>query len=140
MTSDSIEVRTVRLANLLLASGILLICLAGEVRWGYRDYFPDAKPDSLAPFRGIMMDSVAVTWFTGAIGLLYRKRFAWIASFVGAGALGGFFIYGLIVLGWLCYRPNAELIRVKSQGGPIILSWLVLGAIGASLFVLLLSR
>jgi hypothetical protein len=139
MTADTTEARIVRLANLLVASGVLLICVGSEIRWEWAGSLPRiAKPDSWYPFREIIGYSVALTWFTGALGLLYRRRCAWIASLVGAGLVAGFFVYAVIELVWLWYYPNADLARLKSQSSGVtgaISYFFAFGAAGTFVFV-----
>jgi hypothetical protein len=82
-----ISTRAVCIMNLIIASGALLILIAGES--GCHSALSMSPPRLYHPpvtIREVAMDSVILVWFAGAVGLFFRKRLAWIGSVIGAGA------------------------------------------------------
>jgi hypothetical protein len=65
------------------------------------------------------MSAVVLIWFSGAIGLLFRKSIGWFGSLLGSGITAGFFVWAIIVLVSLYHHPNAELTRLKDMGGRV---------------------
>jgi hypothetical protein len=84
----------------------------------------------LGLLRGVTMNAVVLIWFTGAIGLLFRKAIGWFCSLIGSGIAAGFFVSAIIELVSLIHHPNAQLTRLKDMGGPVDLQFVyfVVGA------------
>jgi hypothetical protein len=64
----------------------------------------------------IVMDSIVIFWFAGAVGLFSRRRIAWIGSLVGTGASVCFFAVSLVTIVGLYIFPNAEMERIRDLG------------------------
>jgi hypothetical protein len=98
----------IRVANLLLASfGVLTSLLAAaHAGWHFSS-------------RNIVLGSIDLVWFFGALGLFFRWRAGWIASLFGAGTSA--FVVGSILFdpsGWPTLS-GAE--QMRQQHGLIIL-------------------
>jgi hypothetical protein len=136
-----------RVGNLILASLALLISLGSE--FGCHSAFSSSPPK---PQHGpitvpeIVMDSIALFWFVGAVGLFSRKRLAWIGSLVGTGASACFFAVSLVTIAGLYIFPNADMERLRGFGIDgyiftlifIVVEFSVLLAVSLGLFIGLL--
>jgi len=90
LTRNHNAISLIRVANLLLASFSVVASLLAAAHAGY--HFST---------RNIVLGSIDLVWFFGALGLFFRWRLAWIASLVGAGTSA--FVFGSILFdpsGW----------------------------------------
>jgi hypothetical protein len=78
--------KIVRQVNVLCASYALLVCIgvASGCRWAGS---PPPRPHPPITFLELAVGALVLCWLAGAVALFYRKRLAWVASLVGAGAL-----------------------------------------------------
>jgi hypothetical protein len=107
-TGNYNTLRLIRVGNLLLASlGVLTsFGAAAHVGWNCSS-------------RNIVLGSIDLVWFFGALCLFFHWRAAWIASLVGAGTSA--FVVGSILFdtsGWPTLSDTEQLIQ---QHGLVIL-------------------
>ncbi len=92
LTRDRNLILLIRAGNLILASFFFLAMLMGEA--GCHSALSSSPPrlhHGPVTIREIVMDSITLVWFAGAVGLFFRRRLAWIGSLVGTGASAGLF-------------------------------------------------
>jgi hypothetical protein len=110
----------VRIANLIFASVAFMSAMMAEC--GVRAWAgsPPVRPHPITAL-GLLMDLIALCWFTGALGLFFRKRLAWIGSMIGAGASVCFWASMLVMgIGLFLFPnlfPNAQMERLRNLGG-----------------------
>src|SRR5208283_4659139 len=107
----------IRVGNLILASLTFLVSLMGEA--GCHSAVSSSPPrlhHGPITIREIIIDSIALFWFAGALGLFSRKRLAWIGSLVGTGASACFFAVSLVTIVGLYIFPNADMERLRDFG------------------------
>jgi len=116
--------RAICILNLIMASGVFLISIMAES--GCHSALSMSPPRTHYPpitVRELVMDSVALFWFAGAVGLFFRKRLAWVGSLVGVGA-SAYVLTTLLAAGvglWL--YPDPEIAQysgsAQASGGHI---------------------
>jgi hypothetical protein len=108
-----------RVGNLILASLALMVSLMGEA--GCHSAVSSLPPHPHGPItiREVVMDSIVIFWFAGALGLFSRRRLAWAGSLLGTGASACFFATSLVTVIGLCIFPSAEQARDWDFGGRI---------------------
>src|ERR1035438_7114164 len=104
-TGNYNTLRLIRVGNLLLASlGVLTSYgAAAHVGWNFSS-------------RNIVLGSIDLVWFIGALCLFFHWRAAWIASLVGAGTSA--FVVGSILFdpsGWPTLSDTEQLIRSEEH-------------------------
>jgi hypothetical protein len=116
-----------RIGNLILASLALMVSLMGEA--GCHSAVSSSPPHPHGPItiREILIDSIVIFWFAGALGLFSRKRLAWIGSLVGTGASACFFAVSLVTIVGLYIFPNADMERLRDLGGSGYMAALIIG-------------
>ena len=94
-----------RIANLIFATLALLVTAMSELgcRWAGS---PPSRPHGQSTFREILVDLIALCWITGAVGLFYRKRVAWICSLIGVAASACGSATALATFLWLSVKPD----------------------------------
>ncbi len=109
--------RALCIMNLIIASGALLIFIMGESGCHSALSMSPPRPHPPITVRELVMDSVVLFWFAGAIGLFFRKRMAyWIGSVIGAGASVSFFAAFLLDIIVAYVYPDAEMKHSKEFG------------------------
>jgi len=116
-----------RVGNLILASLALMVSLGAEA--GCHSAVSSSPPHPHGPItiREVVMDSIVIFWFVGALGLFSRRRLAWIASLVGIGASACFFALSLVTIVRLYIFPNADMERLRDLGGSGYIAALIIG-------------
>jgi len=130
-----------RIGNLILASFALLIFVMAES--GCHSALSSSPPrlhHDPVTAREIVMDSIVLFWFAGAVGLSSRRRLAWIGSLLGVGASACFFAVALVGLVGLYMFPNEEMHRLRYISGTAsgYLAGLVIGVVEFSVVLALL--
>jgi hypothetical protein len=127
-----------RVANMLMASIALLIALMGEA--GCHSALssgPARLHHGPITAREILIDSVALIWFVGALGLSSGKRFGWVPSLIAVEASVCCFGAVIAVTVSLYFSPKASDIMPGIVIGALQFSGLF--AISVVLFIGLLK-
>jgi hypothetical protein len=99
----------IRIGNLILASGAVLVSLIAWLGWHWAGSYGHRSPTASEPLLPLLLVLILATcWLAGAVGLFFHKRMAWLVSLLGAGASVcscGALIFGLI---WVFLHPNAD--------------------------------
>jgi hypothetical protein len=95
-----------RVLNMLLACGALLLAFMAEAGChSALSGVPQRVSHGPVTFREVLIDSIAVLWFVGAVSVNAGRRFGWIPSLIGSGATAAFF--GLLSVGlWTAYLSH----------------------------------
>ncbi len=97
-----------RLGNMFLACSALLVAFMAEA--GCHSALSSGPPRvSHGPvtLREVLVDSVAVIWIAGAVGVSSGRRFGWIPSLIGTGATAIFFGSSFVGI-WILYFSPEE--------------------------------
>jgi hypothetical protein len=95
-----------RVVNMLLACGTLLLAFMAEAGC-HSALSGAAQRVSHGPvtLREVLIDSIAVIWFVGAVSVNAGRRFGWIPSLIGSGTTAAFL--GLLAVGlWTAYLSH----------------------------------
>jgi hypothetical protein len=127
----------VRIANLIFASGALLISVMAMTgaRWAGS---PPPTPHMFTA-REFVGDMLILCWFAGAVGLFFRKRLAWISSLVGVGASVCFLAVSFVMIIGLYLFPNEDMRRLSDIGGSGYVAGLIIAAVEFTVLLVLLS-
>jgi uncharacterized membrane protein len=127
----------VRIANLIFASGALLISVMAltGARWAGS---PPPTPH-IFTVREFVGDLVISFWFAGAIGLFFRKRLAWISSLVGVGTSVCFIAVAFATIIGLYLFPNEDMHHLRDIGGSGYIAALVIAIVEFSVLLALFS-
>jgi hypothetical protein len=105
----------VLIANLILPSSAFLILTLAMLggRWAGTPHWRDHSLDAW----GTLLFLVALCWFAGAIGLLFRKPLAWLGSLIGVGLSVCLFAAILVTTIGLSVLPDSEMDHLIKFGG-----------------------
>ncbi len=109
--------RAVCIMNLIIASGAFLIFIMGEA--GCHSALSSAPPrlhHGPITIREVVIDSVVLFWFAGAVGLFFRKRLAWAGSMIGVGASIISLAVGLGTIIGIYLYPNVGMDQLREYG------------------------
>jgi hypothetical protein len=106
----------IRVGNLILATLFLCVCLYNEAGCHSALQFTPPRPHhGPITIREIVMDSIVLIWFAGAVGLFSRRRLAWVGSLVGAGALVCSVAILLTTAVGMILFPDARMVQDEQQ-------------------------
>jgi hypothetical protein len=119
-----------RIVNLICASFALLFAL--DLQFGFLpSRYPPQGPHLPTTVSGILFYSIVAFWIVGAVGLLFRRRFAWICSLIGVAASACFFTVVLaVVVGMWLFTSAHDLRSGPSFGITGILATVITIIIG----------
>ena len=95
-----------RMVNLIGA--LLAFLLALDLQLGFiPSRYARNSPHLPTGLGELAFDFFVCVWMTGAIGLFFRRRYAWIFSLLGVGVSACFFAMALAIVIWGWLFPDA---------------------------------
>ena len=96
-----------RIANLIGAVFAFLLALDLQLGFLPSRYARNA-PHLPTGLGEIAFDFFVCVWMTGAIGLFFRRRYAWVFSLLGVGVSACFFATAAAIVIWVWLFPDAQ--------------------------------
>jgi len=107
--------RAINIMNLVLAMGTVLLTITAMSSRLWAD-LPPPKPNHSTSVLELVTVLIVFIWISGAVGLFFRKRLAWIGSVIGVGASISVIAAGLLVAIAVYFYPGDAGTRAKEFG------------------------